>query len=70
MELLTDQPKMTLLSIGHRPELEAFHTRKIELARRGKSAKLVRDVELVEPSKNIMRRWMRRVTGTAYRPAS
>ena len=70
MELLTDQPKMTLLSIGHRPELEAFHTRKIELARRGKSAKLVRDVELVEPSKNIMRRWMRRLTGTAYRPAS
>jgi putative ATP-binding cassette transporter len=70
MELLTDQPKMTLLSIGHRPELEAFHTRKIELARRGKGAKLVRDVELVEPSKNIMRRWMRRLTGTAYRPAS
>ena len=70
MELLTDQPEMTLLSIGHRPELEAFHTRKIELARRGKSAKLVRDVELVEPSKSIMRRWMRRVTGTAYRPAS
>lgn len=70
MELLTDQPEMTLLSIGHRPELEAFHTRKIELARRGKSAKLVRDVELVEPSKNIMRRWMRRATGTAYRPAS
>lgn len=70
MELLTDQPKMTLLSIGHRPELEAFHTRKIELARRGKSAKLVRDVELVEPSKNIMRRWMRRLTGTAYRPAT
>ena len=69
MELLTDQPEMTLLSIGHRPELEAFHTRKIELARKGKSAKLVRDVELMEPSKNIMRRWMRRVTGTAYRPA-
>jgi putative ATP-binding cassette transporter len=70
MELLTDQPTMTLLSIGHRPELEAFHTRKIELARRAKGAKLVRDVELVEPSKNIMRRWMRRLTGTAYRPAS
>ena len=70
MELLTDQPKMTLLSIGHRPELEAFHTRKIELARRGKSAKLVRDFELAEPAKNIVRRWMRNWTGTAYRPAS
>jgi vitamin B12/bleomycin/antimicrobial peptide transport system ATP-binding/permease protein len=70
MELLTDQPKITLLSIGHRPELESFHTRKIELARRGKSAKLVRDFELAEPAKNIMRRWMRNWTGTAYRPAS
>ena len=70
MELLTDQPKITLLSIGHRPELESFHTRKIELARRGKGAKLVRDFELAEPAKNIMRRWMRNWTGTAYRPAS
>src|SRR4029450_8898491 len=26
MVLLTDQPEITLLSIGHRPELEAFHT--------------------------------------------
>ena len=69
MELLTDQPKITLLSIGHRPELEAFHTRKIELARRGKGAKRVRDFELAEPAKNIMRRWMRNWTGTAYRPA-
>ena len=69
MELLTDQPKMTLLSIGHRPELEAFHTRKIELARRRKGAKLVRDFELAEPAKNIVRRWMRNWIGTSYRPA-
>ena len=69
MELLTDQPKMTLLSIGHRPELEAFHTRKIELARRRKGAKLVRDFELAEPAKNIVRRWMRNWTGTSHRPA-
>ena len=32
MQLLTEQPGITLLSVGHRPELEAFHTRKIELA--------------------------------------
>jgi putative ATP-binding cassette transporter len=68
MELLTDQPKMTLLSIGHRPELEAFHTRKIELARRRKGAKLVRDFELAEPAKNFVRRWLRSWTGP-YRPA-
>jgi putative ATP-binding cassette transporter len=49
---------MTLLSIGHRPELEAFHTRKIELARRGRVAKLVRDTDL-SPATNLVRRWMR-----------
>jgi vitamin B12/bleomycin/antimicrobial peptide transport system ATP-binding/permease protein len=69
MELLTDQPKITLLSIGHRPELEAFHTRKIELARRRKGAKLVRDFELAEPAGSIVRRWMRSWIGTAYRSA-
>ena len=69
MELLTDQPEMTLLSIGHRPELEAFHTRKIELARRRKGAKLVRDFELAEPAKNIVRRWMRSWARPPYRPA-
>jgi putative ATP-binding cassette transporter len=25
MELLVDQPEITLLSVGHRPELEPFH---------------------------------------------
>jgi putative ATP-binding cassette transporter len=70
MELLTDQPKMTLLSIGHRPELESFHTRKIELARHREGAKLVRDFELTEPTKNIIRRWMRSWSSATYRPAS
>ena len=69
MELLTDQPEMTLLSIGHRPELEAFHTRKIELARHRKGVKLVRDFELAEPTKNIVRRWMRSWARPPYRPA-
>jgi len=69
MELLTDQPNMTLLSIGHRPELEAFHTRKIELARRKTGAKLVRDFELTEPASTVVRRWIRNWTGTANRPA-
>jgi putative ATP-binding cassette transporter len=41
---------MTLVSVGHRPELEAFHTRKIELEQRVGAAKLVRDVELIEPA--------------------
>jgi vitamin B12/bleomycin/antimicrobial peptide transport system ATP-binding/permease protein len=70
MELLTDQPNMTLLSIGHRPELESFHTRKIELARSRRGAQLVRDFELAEPARNFVRRWLRRWSGAAYRPAS
>jgi vitamin B12/bleomycin/antimicrobial peptide transport system ATP-binding/permease protein len=69
MELLLDQPKLTLLSIGHRPELESFHTRKIELARSTRGAKLVRDVELGEPTKHVMRRWIRRLSG-ASQPSS
>lgn len=46
MKLLASQPKLTLISVGHRPELEEFHTRKITLERRAQGAKLVRDVEL------------------------
>jgi vitamin B12/bleomycin/antimicrobial peptide transport system ATP-binding/permease protein len=61
MELLVDREGMTLLSVGHRPELEPFHTRKIELARRRGGARLVRDVELVEPVRTAMWRKLRQV---------
>jgi vitamin B12/bleomycin/antimicrobial peptide transport system ATP-binding/permease protein len=63
MELLVDRPELTLLSVGHRPELEPFHTRKITLERRPGGAKLVRDVEL--PSESLRQsvwRWVRRRT--------
>src|SRR5262249_1432775 len=70
MQLLTDQPEMTVLSVGHRPELESSHTRKIELARRSGGARLVRDVDLAEPSGQIVLRWFRRWSGRAYHPAS
>jgi vitamin B12/bleomycin/antimicrobial peptide transport system ATP-binding/permease protein len=69
MKLITDQPDITVLSIGHRPELEEFHTRKIELARRRKGAKLVRDFELGEPGRNIVRKWMRNWAGGIARSA-
>jgi putative ATP-binding cassette transporter len=49
MELLVNRPDITLLSVGHRPELEAFHTRKIVLEKRPEGAKLVRDITLVDP---------------------
>jgi putative ATP-binding cassette transporter len=60
MELLLDRPDTTLLSVGHRPELEAFHTRKIVLARKRGGAKLVHDVELpAEPMRRVLWRWLR-----------
>jgi putative ATP-binding cassette transporter len=48
MELLNKElPKATVLSVGHRAELEAFHSRKIVLERRKGGAKLVSDINLI-----------------------
>src|SRR5712664_1791045 len=48
MELVTRElPKATVVSVGHRAELEAFHSRKIVLERRKGGAKLVSDVDLI-----------------------
>ena len=48
MELVTRElPKATVVSVGHRAELEAFHSRKIVLERRKGGAKLVRDIDLI-----------------------
>ena len=44
MQLLNEQlPEATLLSVGHRPELEAFHERKLVLKHQTGGARLVRD---------------------------
>jgi putative ATP-binding cassette transporter len=48
MALLTEElHATTFVSVGHRPELEAFHDRKITLERRHDGAQLVTDVELI-----------------------
>lgn len=48
MELMTKQlPKATIVSVAHRAELEAFHSRKIVLERRKGGAKLVSDIDLI-----------------------
>ena len=48
MELMTKElPKATVVSVAHRVELEAFHSRKIVLERRKGGAKLISDVELI-----------------------
>jgi vitamin B12/bleomycin/antimicrobial peptide transport system ATP-binding/permease protein len=48
MGLVTRElPKATIVSVAHRAELEAFHSRKIVLERRKGGAKLVSDVDLI-----------------------
>ena len=44
MQLLNEQlPQATLISVGHRPELEAFHERKLVLKHQSGGARLIRD---------------------------
>ncbi|MER8826188.1 ATP-binding cassette domain-containing protein [Mesorhizobium sp. M0938] len=45
--LLHELPDVTIISVAHRAELEAYHSRKITLERRKDGAKLVSDIELV-----------------------
>src|SRR5947208_5158519 len=45
--VIRELPKATIVSVAHRAELEAFHSRKIVLERRKGGAKLVSDVNLI-----------------------
>ncbi|MBW7964051.1 ABC transporter ATP-binding protein/permease [Bradyrhizobium sp. BR 10261] len=48
MQMVTDElPKATIISVAHRVELEAFHSRKIVLERHKGGAKLVSDIDLI-----------------------
>ncbi|MER9657748.1 ABC transporter ATP-binding protein/permease [Mesorhizobium sp. M0152] len=46
--IIHELPDITIVSVAHRAELEAFHSRKITLERREGGAKLVSDIDLVE----------------------
>lgn len=47
MQLVTERlPQTTLISIGHRPELEAFHDRELVMETRPGGARLVREIDL------------------------
>ena len=62
MELLTtDLDATTIVSVGHRPELEAFHSRKIVLERRRGGARFVTDINLIpRPGRRrLLGRWLR-----------
>ena len=45
--VIKELPKATIVSVAHRVELEAFHSRKIVLERRKGGAKLVSDINLI-----------------------
>ncbi|TPN43051.1 MULTISPECIES: ABC transporter ATP-binding protein/permease [unclassified Mesorhizobium] len=47
MTVIRELPDVTIISVAHRAELEAFHSRKITLERREGGAKLVSDIDLV-----------------------
>lgn len=52
MQLMIEElPDSTVISVGHRAELEAFHSRKITLEKQDGGAELVSDVELAEYGK-------------------
>ncbi len=62
MQMVTAElPKATIVSVAHRVELEAFHSRKIVLERRKGGARLVSDVDL------IPRKGRRRLLGSFLR---
>ncbi|MGJ4953898.1 ABC transporter ATP-binding protein/permease [Bradyrhizobium sp. HKCCYLS20291] len=48
MQMVTSElPRATIVSVAHRAELEAFHSRKIVLERRKGGARLVSDIDLI-----------------------
>jgi vitamin B12/bleomycin/antimicrobial peptide transport system ATP-binding/permease protein len=62
MQLLDERLKeVTVISVGHRPELEKVHERKLVLAPRAEGARLVRDEQLapVKPRRLSWKRWQR-----------
>jgi putative ATP-binding cassette transporter len=72
MELMTRElPKATVVSVAHRAELEAFHSRKIVLERRRGGAKLVSDVDLVprKGKRRLLGRFLRHRKPTSKKVA-
>jgi putative ATP-binding cassette transporter len=61
MRLVLDQlPEATLISVGHRVELEQFHTRRLVLEYRKDGARLVKDEQLDGSFRRSVR-WLSRV---------
>ena len=72
MELMTRElPKATVVSVAHRAELEAFHSRKIVLERRKGGAKLVSDIDLIprKGKRRLLGRFLRHRKASATKAA-
>ncbi|WP_027555368.1 ABC transporter ATP-binding protein/permease [Bradyrhizobium sp. Cp5.3] len=72
MKMITDElPKATIVSVAHRVELEAFHSRKIVLERRKGGAKLVSDVNLIprKGRRKLLSRFLRQREEAAKKAA-
>jgi vitamin B12/bleomycin/antimicrobial peptide transport system ATP-binding/permease protein len=52
-------PETTIISVAHRPELEAFHNRKITLEHKPGGARIVQDIELPAVREGLLRKWWR-----------
>src|SRR5690242_8657934 len=64
--VIKELPKATIVSVAHRAELEAFHSRKIVLERRKGGAKLVSDVNLIprKGGRRLLGRFLRQRKAT------
>jgi len=72
MEMVTRElRKATIVSVAHRAELEAFHSRKIVLERRKGGAKLVSDIDLIprKGRRGLLGRFLRQRKATANKAA-
>jgi putative ATP-binding cassette transporter len=74
MNLVAERlPETAIVSVGHRPELEAFHERKVNLVRRKGGAKLITG-EVVAPPISIvaglMKRWRAPAAASPATPAA
>ena len=58
MNLMAERlPDTTVISVGHRPELEAFHERKLTMGSHPQGARLIGDVDLVAKGGHKPLRW-------------
>ncbi|WFU81529.1 ABC transporter ATP-binding protein/permease [Bradyrhizobium sp. CIAT3101] len=72
MKMVTDELReATIVSVAHRVELEAFHSRKIVLERRKGGAKLVSDIDLIprKGKRKLLGRFLRQRKPAAKKAA-